>query len=86
MTRGRAPPTIAGMRRQIDTEIPVLVAGAGPAGLTAAIALARAGVECLVVERARDMSALPRATVISTRTMEMLRTWGLEQEVRAPAR
>jgi 2,4-dichlorophenol 6-monooxygenase len=32
-------------------EIPVLIVGAGPAGLTAAVALARYGVECLLVER-----------------------------------
>ena len=64
-------------------DVPVLIAGAGPAGLTAAIALARAGMECMLVERSRDLSALPRATVISTRSMELLRSWGLEAEVRA---
>ena len=40
------------------------------------------GVQSLVVERRRELSGLPRATGISTRTMEMLRSWGLEDEVR----
>jgi putative polyketide hydroxylase len=64
-------------------EVPVLIVGAGPAGLTAAITLARHGVESLVVERRRAMSSLPRATVISTRSMELLRSWGLEAEILA---
>jgi putative polyketide hydroxylase len=75
--------TPAPARSNGRSTFPVLIAGAGPAGLTAAIALARAGVECLLVERRRDLSALPRATVISTRSMELLRAWGLEAEVRA---
>jgi len=64
-------------------EAPVLVAGAGPAGLTAAIALARHGVPTLLVERRRDLSSLPRATVVSTRSMEIFRSWGLEERIRA---
>jgi putative polyketide hydroxylase len=71
------------MRHEQDNEIPVLIAGAGPAGLTAAIALAREGVESLVVERRREPSPLPRATTVSTRSMELLRSWGLEDEMRA---
>ena len=63
----------------------VLIAGAGPAGLTAAIALARQGVDTLVVDRKRELSSLPRATVISTRSMELLRSWGLEQDILAGA-
>ncbi len=63
----------------------VLIAGAGPAGLTAAIALGRQGVDTLVVERKRELSSLPRATVISTRSMELLRSWGLEQDILAGA-
>lgn len=65
------------------SEIPVLIVGAGAAGLTAAVALARRGIACLLVERRRDLSALPRATAISTRSMELLRAWGLEDDVRA---
>jgi len=62
---------------------PVLVVGAGPAGLTTAITLARHGIEVMVVERRPAPSGLPRAASVSTRTMELLRSWGLEQEVRA---
>ena len=62
-------------------EVPVLVIGAGAAGLAAAITLARYGIECLLVERRSEQSRLPRATVISTRSMELVRSWGLEEEV-----
>jgi 2-polyprenyl-6-methoxyphenol hydroxylase-like FAD-dependent oxidoreductase len=64
-------------------EVRVLVVGGGPAGLTAAGALGRLGVDCLVVERRPSLSALPRATSVSTRSMEILRSFGLEDEVRA---
>jgi putative polyketide hydroxylase len=63
-------------------EVPVLVIGAGPAGLTTAITLARYGVRCLLVERRPALSTLPRATAVSTRTMEIVRSWGLEHRVR----
>ena len=57
--------------------------GAGPAGLTAAISLARLGVETMLVERRPELSSLPRATAVSLRSMELLRLWGLEDAVRA---
>ena len=57
-------------------EVPVVIVGAGPAGLVAAITLARYGVGSLLVER-HPAAPLPRATVVSTRTMELLRSWGL---------
>jgi putative polyketide hydroxylase len=63
-------------------EVDVLVVGAGPAGLTAAAALRRYGVEVLVLERKARLSAHPRATVVSTRSMELVRSWGLEDEIR----
>ena len=63
-------------------EAEVVVVGAGPAGLTVAIALARAGVETLLVERRLHTSRLPRANVVSTSTMELMRSWGLEDQVR----
>jgi putative polyketide hydroxylase len=63
----------------------VLIVGAGPAGLVAAITLTRYGVPTLLVEKRTKLSTLSRATVISTRSMEIFRTWGLEEAVRAGA-
>jgi 2-polyprenyl-6-methoxyphenol hydroxylase-like FAD-dependent oxidoreductase len=64
-------------------ESPVVIAGAGPAGLAAAISLARLGVETMLVERRAEMSSLPRATVVSLRSMELIRSWGVEDAVLA---
>ena len=64
-------------------DTPVLVVGAGPAGLATALTLSRHGVECVIVERRLQLSTHPRATAVSTRTMELVRSWGLEQEVLA---
>jgi 2-polyprenyl-6-methoxyphenol hydroxylase-like FAD-dependent oxidoreductase len=64
-------------------EVPVLVVGAGPAGLAAAIELARHGMPCLLIERRTTLSSHPRATVLSLRSMELVRAWGLEDDVRA---
>ena len=37
-----------------DTPIPVLIAGAGPIGLTAAIELARCGIGCRIIDPITD--------------------------------
>jgi putative polyketide hydroxylase len=68
-----------------NEEVPVVIAGAGPAGLAAAMALARLGVETMLVERRAELSSLPRATVVSLRSMELIRSWGAEDAVLAGA-
>jgi putative polyketide hydroxylase len=64
-------------------DVPVLVVGGGPAGLAAAVELARYGITALLVERRLVLSSHPRATVLSLRSMELMRAWGLEAAVRA---
>src|SRR4051812_43018038 len=61
----------------------VLVIGAGPAGLAAALELARHDIPTLLVERRTQLSSHPRATVLSLRSMEIVRAWGLEARVRS---
>jgi putative polyketide hydroxylase len=73
------------MFRDAVNEPDVLIVGAGPAGLVTGITLARYGVKTLLVEKRTALSTLSRATVISTRSMEILRSWGLEDAVRAGA-
>ena len=64
-------------------EYEVVIVGAGAAGLAAASALGDHGVATLLVEERTEPPTLPRATVISTRSMELLRAWGLEGETLA---
>jgi 2-polyprenyl-6-methoxyphenol hydroxylase-like FAD-dependent oxidoreductase len=61
----------------------VLVVGAGPAGLVSAITAIRNGATALVVERHPGTSIYPRATAVHLRTVELLRAWGLQRDVRA---
>lgn len=61
----------------------VLIVGGGPCGLAAAIALGRCGIRALVVEKHASTSFHPRGHVVNARTMEILRTWGIEDAVRA---
>lgn len=67
---------------KIRRQWPVIVIGAGPAGLVAAIALARAGVSVLVLNRRTGVWDAPRATVVSLRSMELFRSWGIEGNIR----
>ena len=51
---------------------PVLIAGAGPTGLAAALLLARADISCRVVDKAAEPSPWSRALAINPRTLEIL--------------
>jgi len=84
MSPGTGASTMTSMSFADDDieDIPVLVTGAGPAGLAAAVELARHEIPVLLVERRAVLSSHPRATVLSLRSMELMRAWGLEAEVR----
>jgi 2-polyprenyl-6-methoxyphenol hydroxylase-like FAD-dependent oxidoreductase len=62
--------------------VDVLVAGAGPVGLAAAIELGRRGCRCLVVERNDRVGYSPRAKTTNVRTREHLRRWGIADALR----
>ena len=61
---------------------PVLIAGAGPVGLSLAIELAWRGIRCLVVEQSDGAVDFPTTNLANTRTCEHLRRWGLADRLR----
>jgi len=65
-----------------QVEADVVVVGGGPTGLATAHFLAGHGVRTVVLEQRPAPSGHPRATVINTRTMELLRHLGVDAEVR----
>lgn len=65
------------------TEVPVLIVGGGPVGLTASILLSRLGVASRLVERHPATAFHPKARNINMRTMEVFRQCGVEDAVRA---
>jgi 2-polyprenyl-6-methoxyphenol hydroxylase-like FAD-dependent oxidoreductase len=66
-----------------DTEVPVLFSGGGLVGLSTAMFLAQHGIASLAIERLTQGSHLPRAAHFHMRTLEMFRSAGIEDEVRA---
>ncbi|HJY60308.1 MAG TPA: FAD-dependent monooxygenase, partial [Streptosporangiaceae bacterium] len=66
-------------------EVPVLIVGAGPAGLALSVALSRYGVGHLLVERHRDTAHTPRAHIINQRTIEIFRHLGISDRFHAVA-
>src|SRR5712675_836485 len=66
--------------KDADIEIPVLIVGAGPAGLTLALALARYGVAALTVEKHPSTAHTPRAHIINQRTVEIFRALGISEK------
>jgi putative polyketide hydroxylase len=63
-------------------ETPVLIVGGGPAGLTASLTLSQLGVPSLLVSKYAQTLRHPRAVGLMQRTAELLRMWGVEEEVR----
>ncbi|MBF6473443.1 FAD-dependent monooxygenase [Nocardia abscessus] len=59
----------------------VVIVGAGPAGLTAAITLADAGVEFVLLDRLSEGANTSRAAVVHARTLEVLEELGIAEEL-----
>jgi putative polyketide hydroxylase len=63
-------------------DIPVLISGGGPVGLSASLLLSRHGVRSLLVERHPSTALTPKARGINARTMEIFRQCGIDAAVR----
>jgi len=61
-----------------EVDVPFLIVGAGPVGLTAARLLANAGRRCIVVERRDGPQRNPAAHVVNARTLEILHQAGFD--------
>ncbi|MBL8363460.1 MAG: FAD-dependent monooxygenase [Rubrivivax sp.] len=59
--------------------VPIVIVGGGPVGLSMAILLQRFGVDFVLVERNPGINDHPRARGTYTRTMEIFRQWGIER-------
>jgi len=60
----------------------VLIVGAGPVGLSAAIELGHRSIRCLLIERNDRVGHAPRAKTTNIRTREHLRRWGIADTLR----
>lgn len=70
------------MQRFPYNKVDVLVVGGGAAGLATGLTLGELGITTLVVERRPDVSTHPRATALTATTMDLMRDWGIEPEIR----
>ena len=68
----------------MDT-FPVVIAGAGPVGLTLALELERHGVDTLIVERNETTTRHPKMDITNGRSMELFRRLGVADRLRAIA-
>lgn len=66
-------------------EVPVLIVGGGPVGLSSAILLAQRGIEVLLVERRSFDTRFPRAHLLNVRTMEIFHEMGVADDIYADA-
>lgn len=66
-----------------DVNVPVLIVGAGGAGLTASMLLSDLGIETLTISNAPSTSILPKAHVLQQRSMEIYRKAGAADDIYA---
>lgn len=62
--------------RQDSTNVPALVVGAGPVGMTLAADLTRQGIECRIIDKSPEPTDKSKALVVWPRSMEVLADLG----------
>ena len=60
---------------------PVLIVGAGPTGLAAALFLTELGVAVRIVDQAPEPDLMSRALVVNPRSLELLKKSGITAEL-----
>jgi len=61
----------------------VIVVGGGPVGLALAASLGKVGIPCVLLERGREPSTIPRGQNLTARSLEHFCSWGCVEELRA---
>lgn len=68
-----------------DNDIPgsttVLIVGAGPTGLTAALELSRFGIDIILIDKANGPSTTSKALAVQSRTLELFEQRGLSEKM-----
>ena len=65
-----------------EVDVPVLIAGGGPVGMTLALNLARYGIRSIVVERNDTTTRHPKMDLTNGRSMELFRRLGIVDKLR----
>ncbi len=63
------------------TDVPVLIAGAGPTGLVLALWLTKLGVAVRLIDKTAEAGTTSRAVAVQARTLELYRQVGLADAV-----
>jgi 2-polyprenyl-6-methoxyphenol hydroxylase-like FAD-dependent oxidoreductase len=61
----------------------VIIVGGGPVGVGLGFELGLRGIDCVVVERRKELARIPKGQNLTPRTLEHFYFWGIIVEVRA---
>src|ERR1019366_8059423 len=64
----------------------VIIVGAGPTGMTAAIELKRLGMDVGIIDKSDHLARYSQALVVQARTLEQLQRYGIAEEAVARGR
>ena len=64
----------------------ILIVGAGPTGMTAAIELKRAGLDVRIIDKRAGLAEHSQALAVQARTLEQLQRYGITDEAIARGR